>query len=620
MTTYLLKRWFFLIALLLLAAACGEQALEPQELANSPDRTMPDVPLIASYDIDVSLDTDSKQLDGRETIYFRNATDDPIDELVFHLYLNGFRDQNSFWLSSGNSLRGFGWDENAPGWIEVASVAVNGEPLEMELIGDDTLARVDLPFELLAGDSAEIQITFTAQLPRAFARTGFGENDFYMVGQWFPKLGVWQNGAWNAYPFYSNNEFFADFGAYNVNITVPEALVVGASGVPTGETVNSDGTKTLSYRAEPVIDFAWTASPHFQIATREVLGTELQYLYLLENGDTADAILDVAAVAVVTNSDWFGPYPYERLTLVDVPIDAQGAGGMEYPTLVTVGALDVTGLGVEDLLGVKIRELVAVHEVGHQWFQSMAASNEVEEPWLDEGMTDYATTLGSEAAYGATGNVLDTYLLDIDGLGVRRQEYLSSPRVPMFGASNELTQYSVSSYSKPNMSLVTLQRVLGDEMMKSIMRTYFMRYRFQHPTTEDFRAVAQEVSGQELAWFFDGLVYGDGVINYRLAGLTEHSFVAEREGTIVIPVEILVTFADGTTDLVQWDGIDPEFEQIYPARSIASVEIDPEQKIYMDLQWADNGLSNDPALGAWLNIITRWLYKIQDISLLTGGL
>jgi aminopeptidase N len=212
---------------------------------------------------------------------------------------------------------------------------------------------------------------FIARLPRVFARTGFYD-DFFMVGQWFPKLGVWEEGKWNAYPFHSNAEFYADFGRYDVTITLPQAYVTGGTGLQIDRQDNLDGTQSIQYLADGVIDFAWTASPDFQIATRQVDGVELLYLYLPEHSWTVERCLDASEEAVRNFSQWYGQYPYPRLTIVDVPDEASGAGGMEYPTLITAGSMSLLGFGGSGLgrLGwEKSLELVTIHEVGHQWWQ-----------------------------------------------------------------------------------------------------------------------------------------------------------------------------------------------------------------------------------------------------------
>ena len=584
----------------------------------------PNVTPVASYSIQVQLDPGRKTLSGHETITYLNTTTAEIPDLVFHLYLNAFKDLNSlFFQESGPSHRGYSWDPEHAGWIEVTGLRLSdGRPLTLSPLADGTLARAPLPEPVPAGGMIELKVDFRAQLPRVFARTGYA-GDFFMVGQWFPKLGVWQTGGWNAYPFHANSEFFADFGTYDVEITLPADFLTGATGLPVSTLPHGDGTKTVSYHAEAVIDFGWTASPQFVEASRSVDGIEVLYLYLPEHASSAPRILDAAETALVSFGAWYGPYPYPRLTVVDVPEDGAGAGGMEYPTLVTAGVLDPTGAGLMKGQFDRFLESVAIHEIGHQWWYAMAAFNEAEEPWLDEGFTDYSAVRLMHEAYGPNdilqgGNVKMSYF------DVRRAEYLALPQTPMYGKAWEfggMGSYGVAAYSKPVMALTTLERTLGEDTMLALMSTFFRRYQFSHPTTEDFRAVAREVSGQDLDWFFDGLVYGDGILNYSTAAVDEHSVTVTRQGELIIPTEVLVSFEDGTSRLQPWNGEDQQHTFAFPQDSaVTSAQIDPDQKIAVDLQWGDNGLSRRMDAWSWSALVTRLLYQIQNLILWMGGL
>jgi hypothetical protein len=619
------------VSLLLLLATAGLVVSRVSALAvpspfRPPVQLAPTPPPVASYDIEVTLDPGLKTLTARQVITYVNTRSEPIPDLVFHLYLNAFRDRDSVFLQeSGAGHRGNAWDPERVGWIEVTGIRLaGGTPLVLAEIEDGTLARTELPAPIAPGDSVEVEIEFKAQLPRVFARTGYA-GDFFMVGQWFPKLGVWQDGAWNAYPFHANAEFYADFGDYDVAITLPEDYVTGGTGLPVSSQDNGDGTQTVAYHARNVIDFAWTASPRFLQATRIVNGIEVLYLYLPEHAWSVERALDAAEAAVRYFGDWYGPYPYERLTVVDVPDDGLGAGGMEYPTLVTAGALVPLG-ETAGLLGDKsflFLELVIVHEVGHQWWQSMVAFNEAEEPWLDEGFTEYASARVMDIVYGENTSVVNSRNLRLGGQDMRRAEYLGSPDVPMYGRAWDfgVMEYGVGAYAKPALALRTLERTLGDEVMLALMRAFFQRFRFAHPTTEDFRSVAEEVSGQKLDWFFDGLVYGDGVLNYTVTGLDDHSVTVARQGELRVPTEVLVTFVDGSTKLEPWDGAEPQRTFTYPGRPpLRTAEIDPEGKVVVDLQWGDNGLSRRLEVSAWLALVTRLLYHLQNILLAMGGI
>ncbi|MGD8397621.1 MAG: hypothetical protein PVG11_02060, partial [Anaerolineae bacterium] len=181
--------------------------------------------------------------------------------------------------------------------------------------------------------------------------------------------------------------------------------------------------------------------------------------------------------------------------------------------------------------------------------------------------------------------------------------------------------YVVAAYSKPTLALLTLERTLGSETMLDLMHTFYQTYRFDHPGTEEFRAVAERVSGQDLAWFFDGLVCTDGVVNYTVGDLDAGSVTAIREGDLVVPTEILITFADGSTVTEPWDGRDAQVTLAYPDRPpVRSVEVDPARKVLVDLQWGDNGLSRRIYVSPWLALVTRLVYYLQEALLALGGL
>lgn len=582
----------------------------------------PETPDIASYDIQVTLDTKAKTLSGHETITYHNTTSIPIPDVVLHLYLNAFRDKNSlFFQEIGGTHRGFSWDPESPGQIEVSSIHLtDGTPLTLELLEDSTLARATLPEAIPPGSDLSLEVDFEALLPKVFVRTGFYE-DFFMVGQWFPKLGVWQPEGWNAHPFHANAEFFADFGSYDVAITLPSDYVTGGIGLPTNAQEHGDGTQTVSYHAEGVIDFSWTASPDFKQTTRDVNGVQILYLYLPEHDGTIQRVLNAAEVAVKHFSEWYGPYPYARLTIVDVPDDGSGAGGMEYPTLITAGAFDPSGLGILGGPFDKMLEVVIIHEIGHQWWQSMVAFNEAEEPWLDEGFTDYSTARLMHQVYGPHG-MFDAGNLEMNYTEMHRMMYLVTPRVPMYGKAWEFEtfeSYEVGAYSKPILALLTLENTLGAETMLDIMHTFFQKYKFTHPTTDDFRQVAEETSGQDLTWFFDGIVHSDEVVNYTVSAVNTHSVTVERQGNLVIPTEIEITFRDGSTQIIQWDGQETKRTWEFP-ETISEAKIDPKGKNLLDLQWSDNGLKTRMDLWSGLAISTRFFYQIQNWLLYLGGL
>ncbi len=595
----------------------------------------------ASYRIDVKLDPVAKTLQGKQTLTYVNASPDALSELPFHLYLNAFAGPDTIFMrEGGGQLRGDQADLNAPGWIKVNDVRLassplslaggEGQHLSLTYNDDRTVMTVTLPAPLAPGATLMLDMDFAAQLPKVFARTGWWGDDFFMVGQWFPKIAVYDDLGWHSWPFHANAEFFADFGVYDVSITVPQSYVVGATGFPQGSQDNGDGTKTETFHAADVIDFAWTASPHYQTATRQWNDVEIVLLYQPEHQAYVGRYLEATQQAIEFYVQRVGPYVYKRLTIVDPPAAAGGAGGMEYPMLVTSG---VGMMGIPELPGSAVYdvEMVTMHEIGHNWFGMVVATNEAEEPWLDEGFTDFISVEALDHFYGRNTSMIDAPFLKLGSGQSRRLEYLVNPRVPSYGKAWEFTgmlDYSIAAYSKPVMALTTLKNTLGQELFWRVLQTYYARYQFKHPRTEDFIAVAEEISGQQLDWFFDQAVYGDGVLNYAVESVAsqrqsdksyQSQAIVKNLGTISFPVTVRAAFADGAQVDEIWDGQGTHTFAYTRARPLAWVHIDPSRKLaMMELDLQDNSRTLRPQTGSTLRIGSRILFWFQNLLVALG--
>ena len=309
---------------------------------------------IANYRISVSLDPSRKSLQGEQMLEWTNTSEVEVKELQFHLYLNAFRDANStFMKESGGRLRSDVMDSEGFGNIYITSIKTSsGTSLlrSLKFIQSDdqnrddrTVASLLLPEPVQPGKTIRLNMEFKAKLPKVFARTGWGRDNFFMVGQWFPKIGVFEknengNWGWNCHQFHANTEFYADFGKYHVQIRLPEEYKVGATGVQTSEIRLKGGLKLLTFEADQVHDFAWTASPHYLIFETVHRGIRLRAFMQPEHASQHTRYFDAVKKAIDYYTKTLGKYPYETLTLVDPPFHSSGAGGMEYPTLITCGS------------------------------------------------------------------------------------------------------------------------------------------------------------------------------------------------------------------------------------------------------------------------------------------
>ena len=585
---------------------------------------------VASYQIQVTLDPTTKQLHGSERITYRNPSPDTLQEIWVHLYLNAFRSADTQWMrEAGGEHRGF--SASAPGWIKVEqfSLADSGTPLPLPGGGDteETNVRVPLPTPLGPGKTLALDVRWTAQLPRVFARTGYA-GDFFMAGQWYPKLAVYDRGHWDTEPWHANAEFFADFGNYDLAVTVPANYVTGASGVRAGETDNGNGTKTVRYRAERVTDVAWTAWPDYRVFTREVpIGSsqvQVEVLLPPDEAGNASRHLDAAQAALENYSAWYGAYPWPKLTVVVPPEDAGGAGGMEYPSLVTTGTNAPIPPGLPVLAqGVHMLEIVTVHEIAHEWFPMQVQSNEGAEAWLDEGFADYLTTRLLGRLYGFDSSVMDLAGLrqgyaemmrgEAKALDVSR-EPLATPawQFPSFNA------YVATVYGKGSLTLLSLERLFGDERFTAALRHYADTWRWRHPTSADLQAALSESLGENLDWFFGAFVFGRDVVAYRVASLDAAKAVVERVGEVPYPVDVRLTFADGTSRTQVWDGADQRLTLDGSGRPINAVAIDPDERIALEMDRLDNARVLQPDATPAFALAGRWLAFVQLLLQLFG--
>ncbi len=372
--------------------------------------------------------------------------------------------------------------------------------------------------------------------------------------------------------------------------------------------INADGTATRHFHAEHVIDFAWGASPHFRIRSKTVDGVRVEVLHYPDARVASRRVMRATVDTLPLYGDWYGPYGgglYPELTVILVPSGAGGAGGMEYPSLFTVGAT-VTH---SDPAYLRLLEVETVHELAHQWFQSLVATNEAEEPWLDEGFAEYSSLRAMDALYGGALSNWGRWTLSY--LSVDRSEYVSAPDTTMAGTAWSFgNAYGIAAYAKPALSLTMLQRRVGDAAMVDFLGTYARRFAFAHPSADDLRGVMAETLGDDIAtWFFDELVDSRSTLDARAADAKTGVFDPVREGRLCLPETVRVTEGQQVLEPV-WpcDGAFPT-----ELTSATSVEIDPDLVAVLDLDLVNNGLDRRPDNAAWLGTTVRLAQLLQGL-------
>ncbi len=485
---------------------------------------------------------------------------------------------------------------------------------------DETDLRVPLERPLEPGQSLDLSLEFTDQLPELVERTGF-VGSFHFMGQWFPKLARLEpSGAFAHFAFHPQSEFYADFGDYDVTLDVPSGFQVGATGKRVTES-EAKGRTRLGYHAENVHDFAWTAWDRFQTRSERVAGVEVRVLYPPNQQRNAEAELESVRFALPHFNARYGAYPYSTLTLVHPPEGADNAGGMEYPTLITTGGPWYSTFG-----GGHFIDVVTTHELGHQWFYGLLASNEHTEPFLDEGINSYAEAEALESQYGSA-SVFGAFGLSVSSTALNRlfSAARGADEKIAQGAAEFATFRSLGAivYSRTAIVLATIARVYGSERVNHALGVYTRKFRFQHPSTADFLGVMESeldsraVTALKLAFSeratvdylvreisnapisaAAGVFDGPGGREQKKpeapheAAQYASRVVVYRHGSLQLPVEIALEFEDGTKQLRHWDGSGFTFnvDNLGPSQ-LVSVNVDPEQRILLDDDRSNNWLS-----------------------------
>jgi hypothetical protein len=633
-------------------------------------------PQVASYFMDVTLDTGQNLITGKEWVTWTNTSDVPALELWFHLYWNAFQNNRSTFLTE-SSQRGYRLAEFGPedwGFCRIDSLQVI-ESQEFEASDltprirfrqpddgnpfDQTVCSVRLPQPVAPGQTLDLVISFESKVPKPISRTGV-YRQYYFIAQWFPKLGVFQNGVWNCHQYHNFSEYFADYGTYDVKITLPSTFQIEATGEHREQTSNGDGTSTHRFNQHSVHDFAWVASPDLFRFTEDypfVPGKTTRITLLLQpyHRKLKDRYLDAVKNAVRYASLRFGDYPYSTITCVDPAYNSR-SGGMEYPTFFTGGAYFLSPEGVHSPEG------VTIHEFGHGYFYGLLGSNEFEHAWMDEGMTSFLDTIITYTAYGepkfsrrffGIPVAYSQIRIPIESAGIsnHRQNFDRDDMQRPAWHYMDGGSYGANAYSKAQLLMLTLRRYMGEALFDRMIKTYSTRWWWKHPEPQDFYDAVSEFAGEDMSWFLDQVVYGSGSMDYAVGGINNRAadeqeglfggdykdgtprstrareYTAEilvrRIGEVKAPVRIRVWFADDHTVDETWDGQYRWKKLIYRSASpITRVVVDPDFIYVLDINRSNNSWTAAPdrvAPWKWAAVWLHWLQHALEMLTILGG-
>jgi hypothetical protein len=576
-------------------------------------------PQIANYTLRAVLDPARHVVKGSGTITWTNASSKAVSELWMHLYLNAFKNQSSVFMRAPvGGFRGTTipqhWgaiDVSRLVWVDGASRHDLLPAIEKSRPGDDdeTDARIPLPHEVASGATIELEVAWEDTLPSIVERTGF-DGSFHMIGQWFPKIAkIEPDGSFAHFPFHHLGEFYADFGRYDVTLDVPQGFVVGATGrIVDGS--DAGGRHIERHVQDDIHDFAWTAWDRFTVTKETIDGVAVTVLAPPGYEGHVERELATMRFALPHFGARYGKYPYPLITLVHPPASAPEAGGMEYPTLITTGQPSWLPNGVYLLEG------VTIHEFGHQYFYGLCASHEDTWPFLDEGVNSYAEH-ESMYAWKGPGSGIDFAGLqvgDVEAQAERARHYVHDENVAQAaGAFTTGAAYGSLVYGRTAAILETVARAYGKEKMDRALGVYTRRFRFRHPTPDDFIGTLRTEIGPGAAALVRTALFEKGWVDYAIeqtgsrrthppAGMFdrggkretvaldrtsssawEGSILVVRRGNLRVPIEIELVAEDGTRTRVPWDGEATSTRIPYSGASpLRAAVVDPDHANLLD--------------------------------------
>ena len=564
------------------------------------------------YKMNVALDVKTHKVTGDQELIYHNNSNDTLRKVYYHLYFNAFQPGSMMDVRSRNLPdpdqrvmdRISKLNKDEIGYQKVLSLKQDGQEVKHQV--DGTVLTVYLAKPILPRSQSVFTMKFEGQVPVQIRRSGRdnAEGIAYSMTQWYPKMAEYDFQGWHL-DQYIAREFHGVWGDYDVTINIDPKLTIGGSGVlqnpnEIGHGYEDEGVKIKKQKenlnwhfiAKDVHDFAWTADPDYVHTKAQVPGGPELHFFYQPGEKTTENWTNLKAYTVKHfqfMNETFGKYPYPVYSVLQ-----GGDGGMEYPmcTLIT-GERNFTSL-----VG------VTAHEAAHAWFQGVLGNNEPLYPWMDEGYTSFASSESMAYLFNTKDN---PHKGSYSGYYKLIERGLQEPLGTHSDHYNTNTAYGTAAYSMGAIFLNQMKYIVGEETFYRGMRRYFNTWKFRHPEPNDFVRIMEKESGLQLQWYYRYWILTTKHIDYGIDSVNtadgKTSISLKRAGTFPMPVDLLVTYKDGSKEMFyipmsemlggksqedksikwspldKWNWVNPTYTFSIDKTDVAIVEIDPSQRM-----------------------------------------
>lgn len=421
------------------------------------------------YTIDTIYDDETNRILCNQSLVYKNNTNITLDKIYLHIYPNAFCDKKLVPFEESEMSRAYpnGFNE---GYIDIKNVLSKKNKLKYEIIGDkNDILEIKLGKSIKQGESVKIDLKYNVKLPNCLGRFGYGENTIN-VTNWFPIACVYDDEGWNLKSYEAvGDPFYSDTSNFKVTLLAPASYKLATTGNVTEQKTDNEKIQYV-IDAKMVRDFAFILSDKFTVSKDSYKNIAINTYNL--NEEMSKEVVDVAKSSMEIFSELFGDYPYNTFSVVASDFYI---GGMEYPMLVMI---DETLYNKENKF---LLEYVIAHETAHQWWYSVIGNDEVNEPWLDEALTEYSTILYFENKYGKeTGDKL------IKTMDVQTKNFKTTDIFKATTEYKDSADYSLSVYTKGAVIFNEIRTQVGDDLFFETLKEYYNKYKFENVNGSQF--------------------------------------------------------------------------------------------------------------------------------------